>query len=98
MKRIFLTCLLLCSSFAFIPPVYAEIVGGTPIQGDPTVGRGIDVSVDYILLARKYRNEGRYELARQSYAQALSVCNNSANLEVIRRELAGIELLIRTMR
>ena len=98
MRRAILSCLLLCAGFALAPAASAEIIGGTPIQGDPTVGRGIDISVDYLLQARKYRDEGRYELARQSYAQALSVCRNNANLEIIRRELAGIELLIRTMR
>lgn len=98
MKKIIATCLLLCAAFAFVPIASAEIIGGTPIQGDPTVGRGADVSVDYLLQARKYRDEGRYELARQSYAQAISVCRNTANLEIIRRELAGVELLIRTMR
>lgn len=98
MKKIFLTCLLFCAGLALVPAASAEIIGGTPIQGDPTVGRGSDVSVDYLLQARKYRDEGRYELARQSYAQAISVCRNTANLEIIRRELAGVELLIRTMR
>ncbi len=96
MKKIIL--LFLCLSLTLIPAAYAEIIGGTPIEGNPTVGRGIDLSVDYLLQARKYRDAGRYELARQSYAQAISVCRNNANLKIIRRELAGVELLIRTMR
>ena len=98
MKNKISALLLLCSALLLSATVEAEIIGGTPIQGKPTVGRGIDVSVDYLLQARKYRDEGRYELARQSYAQAISVCRNTANLELIRRELAGVELLIRTMR
>lgn len=76
----------------------AEPIGGTPIYGNPTVGRGADVSIAYLLQARAFRDQGRYELARQSYAQALSTCRNEANLEIIKRELAGVELLIRTMR
>ena len=48
--------------------------------------------------AREYRKQGRYELARQSYAQALSTCRNNAGLDIIKRELAGVELLLRTMR
>lgn len=96
MKRILALCLL--AGLSQIPAAHAEVIGGTPIQGNPTVGRGIDLSVDYLLQARKYRDAGRYELARQSYAQAISVCRNNANLEIIRREMAGIELLIRTMR
>lgn len=64
----------------------------------PTVGQGPDISVEYLQEARKFREEGRYDLARQSYALALSTCRNNANLEIIKHELAGTELLIRTMR
>lgn len=76
----------------------ARPIGGGPIYGNPTVTRGPNISDAYLQQARNYRAAGRYELARQSYAQALSTCRNNANLEIIRRELAGIELLIRTMR
>lgn len=93
--RILLSLTLL---LALAAPCLAEIVDGGPIPPNATVGSGIDLSVDYIKQARKYRDDGRYELARQSYAQAISTCRNSGNLEVIRRELAGVELLIRTMR
>ena len=48
--------------------------------------------------AAAYRKQGRYELARQSYAQALSTCRSNAGLDIIKRELAGVELLLRTMR
>lgn len=64
----------------------------------PTVGPGPDISLKYLAEARQYRQIGRYDLARQAYAQALSTCRNNANLEIIERELAGTELLIRTMR
>ena len=92
--QIFIIALCLIPAF----PAFAEPIGGTPIPPRATVGRGIDISVDYLLQARKFRDEGRYELARQSYAQAISTCRNEANLEIIKRELAGVELLIRTMR
>lgn len=85
-------------AFASYVNTPAEPIGGTPIYGMPTVGRGEDISVAYLLQARAFRDQGRYELARQSYALALSTCRNSANLEIIKRELAGVELLIRTMR
>ena len=52
----------------------------------------------YLREARQYRAQGRYELARQSYAQALSICTNEAKIPIIRKELDGIELLLRTMR
>lgn len=76
----------------------AEPIGGYPIPPTPTIGQGIDISVDYLLQARQFRDAGRYELARQAYAQAISTCRNNSNLEIMKRELAGVELLIRTMR
>lgn len=65
---------------------------------EPTAGPGPNISLEYLQQARHYRAEGRYELAREAYAQALSTCRNNANLAIIERELAGTELLIRTMR
>lgn len=55
-------------------------------------------SETYLQQARDYRDEGRYELARQSYAQALSICSDGPTLKVIQREMEGINLLLRTMR
>ncbi|MBQ7585941.1 MAG: hypothetical protein IJU40_06825 [Desulfovibrionaceae bacterium] len=52
----------------------------------------------YLREARKYRAEGRYELARQSYVLALSVCSHERRLSIIRQELDGVELLLRTLR
>lgn len=63
-----------------------------------TVGESEDISLYYLDQARYWRDSGRYELSRQAYAQALSTCRNNANLEIIKRELEGVELLIRTMR
>lgn len=91
MRALFL--LVLCLLSAPITAA-AEIVPGR----DSGVSIGGDISEAYLRQARVYRAEGRYELARQSYAQALSTCKNNDNLYVIRRELAGLELLIRTMR
>ncbi|MDE5832157.1 MAG: hypothetical protein K2H64_04100 [Desulfovibrio sp.] len=76
----------------------AEIIGGAPIPPGATASRGYDVSLDYLRQAREYRDQGRYELSRQAYAQAISTCRNAANLDIIKREMAGVELLIRTMR
>ncbi|MCR5813992.1 MAG: hypothetical protein K6G15_05835 [Desulfovibrio sp.] len=52
----------------------------------------------YLREARKYRSEGRYELARQSYVLALSICSDVNRLAVIRQELDGLEMLLRTLR
>lgn len=52
----------------------------------------------YLNEARRYRAQGRYELARQSYALALSVCSSEKKLMEIRQELDGVELLLRTLR
>ena len=70
----------------------------SPSQGASSFGQGPDISATYLKEAREYRKQGRYELARQSYAQALSTCRSNANLNIIKRELAGVELLLRTMR
>lgn len=55
-------------------------------------------SLDFLDEARDYRSSGRYELARQSYVQALSICSDGPTLNIIKRELEGINLLLRTMR
>ena len=55
-------------------------------------------SLAYLGQARQFREQGRYELARQRYLQALSICADDQTLYVIKRELNGIELLLRTMR
>ena len=55
-------------------------------------------SLAYLDQARQFREQGRYELARQRYLQALSICADDQTLSVIKRELSGIELLLRTMR
>lgn len=73
-------------------------IGCARRQEAPSIGQGPDISAEYVRQARLYRQEGRYDLARQSYAQALSTCRSNANLAIIERELAGTELLIRTMR
>ena len=93
----------LLSSFLLVALLFpmtigAEIIGGSPIPPGATANRGADVSLDYLRQARQYRDQGRYELSRQAYAQAISTCRNTANLDIIKREMAGIELLIRTMR
>ena len=55
-------------------------------------------SLAYLGQARQFREQGRYELARQRYLQALSICADDQTLYVIKRELNGVELLLRTMR
>ncbi|MBE6442800.1 MAG: hypothetical protein E7022_10915 [Desulfovibrio desulfuricans] len=55
-------------------------------------------SLRYLEEARQFRTEGRYELARQRYLQALSICTDNQTLFILKRELDGVELLLRTMR
>jgi hypothetical protein len=65
----------------------------------PKVILGPDISSDYLKQARRYRQDGRYELSRQSYLQSLATCQAGPDeLATIREELGAIELLIRTMR
>ena len=63
-----------------------------------SAGQGPNISAKYLKQARQYRDQGRYELARQSYTQALSTCRSAEDLAIIEKELGGIELLLRTMR
>lgn len=56
------------------------------------------LSQAYLAQALAFKRDGRYELARQSCAQALTTCKNPVNLETIKRELDEIELLIRSLR
>lgn len=93
--RAFIFCLFcaLASPFA----ANAEIVSGSGPAGS-SFGNGPNISAQYLRQAREYRAEGRFELARQSYVQALSTCRDNDSLYIIRKELAGVELLIRTMR
>ena len=84
-------------SLAFCIPAWAQNAQGYDGLG---VSRdaGPNVSVNYLEQARDYRAAGRYELARQSYALALSTCQQPAEMEVIKRELDGVELILRSLR
>lgn len=71
----------------------------TPVPTQQPASRADDrLSQSYLAQAIAFKNNGRYELARQSCAQALTTCKNPANLEIIKRELEEIELLIRALR
>ena len=59
---------------------------------------GPNVSEKFLKQAREYREKERYELARQAYAQALSTCRSSEEVAVIKHEMGGVELLLRTLR
>ncbi|MBQ3060542.1 MAG: hypothetical protein IJD16_09585 [Desulfovibrio sp.] len=83
-------------SLAFYAPAW-----GQHVQAYDGLGVSRDapqISEDYLAQARGYREAGRYELARQSYALALSTCQSPAEMEVIKRELDGVELILRSLR
>lgn len=67
-------------------------------EAEPQLDDSQAISEAYLEQARNFRDEGRYELSRQSYAQALATCADNENLEIIKRELEGVELLLRTLR
>ena len=91
LAALFITCLIGL-------PLAAPAALAAEAPQKATVGEGEDISLYYLDQARVWRDSGRYELARQAYAQALSTCRNTANMEIIKQELEGVELLIRTMR
>lgn len=49
-------------------------------------------------MARNYKNQMRYEMARQYYLLALAGSNSQASVERIQRELQVVELQIRSLR
>ncbi|WP_297259354.1 hypothetical protein [uncultured Desulfovibrio sp.] len=84
-----LACTLLLSPVVFLP---------SPCQAVESSSSTNALSRQYVKEARAFRAQGRYELARQSYVQALSVCHDLREYETIKQELNGIEMLLRTMR
>lgn len=52
----------------------------------------------YLAMARNYKNQMRYEMARQYYLLALAGSNSQASVERIQRELQVVELQIRSLR
>ncbi len=49
-------------------------------------------------LARKYKKQKRYELARQYYLLALAATTTTTTRDTIQRDLQVVELQIRTLR
>lgn len=96
MRKLLIPVLALLFLSGALPCPLAETE--VPLQ-KPAADPGHDISVRaaYLEQARALRDEGRYELSRQSYTQALSTCRDAANLAIIKKELEGVKLLIRTM-
>lgn len=69
-----------------------------PCQAAEASSSTNSLSRQYVKEARAFRAQGRYELARQSYVQALSVCHDPQEYDTIKQELNGVEMLLRTMR
>ena len=65
--------LFVANDFTFSAVLAAE----NAYRAAPSPVDGPNISEDFLQQARKYRAEGRYELARQSYAQALSTCHSN---------------------
>ncbi|MDR1777778.1 MAG: hypothetical protein LBR31_08145 [Desulfovibrio sp.] len=100
MKPLFVKMTLIVALSLFVPIAGGSFVS-TPLAGEsrlPPLIDGPDISEAFLEQAREYRDAGRYELARQAYAQALSTCRSNERLAVIRYEMGGVELLLRTMR
>lgn len=96
MRYIYLFALVSCLAACGVQPSrmadYDVPAGPRYVDKDP------DISNTYLKSARTFRKEGRYELARQAYAQALSTAHSTTDMEIIRKELNSITLLLRTMR
>lgn len=85
---LFAAALLLAAAPAFCDTLRA----GTDVPGENGLCRR------YLAEGKKYRSQSRFELARQSYAQALSICSNGRDIADAKKGLNTVELLLRTMR
>ena len=102
-SRIILIYAILLACTQLCPNVNAAESNGAARQTrsyieDEQVKTNTERSLAYLQEAREYRDQGRYELARQSCLQALAICVDADFIKVIQRELNGIEILLRTMR
>ena len=93
---IFSICLLFIADMGMAWDNTADGILSSASEGGSFSARQLESR--YMREARAYRSQGRYELARQSYAQALSVCTGQKRIANIRAELARMEMLLRTMR
>lgn len=77
------------------------LLTATPARADqhmrvPGMSQG-SLCSHHMSVGDRYRSNERYELARQNYAQAISVCEGK-RVDDARRALDAMEMLIRTMR
>ena len=86
-----LVCTLAAALLLAAAPAFCATVSGVSDNSKSLCRR-------YLAEGEKFRTQNRYELARQSYAQALSVCNDGRDIATAKQGLNTIELLLRTMR
>lgn len=99
---------ILCCVAALLMPVHADGPQANPAAAQSSkaaakkwnayLTEADEYSLDHLEKAREYRTQGRYELARQEYLKALSICADQHTHAILQRELNGVELLLRTMR
>lgn len=91
-----------------VPPASAESAVSAESAAPPArqvkkprsdaVPRDSGETVRYWKMARKYKNQMRYELARQHYLLALASSRSDQTVQRIQRELQIVELQIRSLR
>lgn len=87
-----LVCTLAAALLLAAAPAFCATMSGGASDNSKSLCRR------YLAEGEKFRTQNRYELARQSYAQALSVCNDGRDIAAAKQGLNIIELLLRTMR
>ncbi len=93
LTRCLCVALLLCFGLASAP------IAVCSASANDTTEKPMDADTARNLsFAKKYRLEGRYELARQHYLLALATTNTTNMRDIIQHELETIELQIRTLR
>lgn len=94
MKTSILACHLAAALLLVAAPAFCATLTTGPSASDNTRS----LCRRYLAEGEKYRSQNRYELARQSYAQALSICADDREIRTAKQGLNTIELLLRTMR
>lgn len=98
MRYICLTALaLLLALQGYAAPCNAEAVPQKTVHPDTVPGDSAETTRHWNI-ARKYKTQMRFELAKQHLLLALSACRSDITMQRIQRELQIVELQIRSMR
>lgn len=98
MRYIYLTAFaLLLAMQGYVAPCSADTASPKTVPPD-TIPTDSAETTRHWNIARKYKTQMRFELAKQHLLLALSACRSDITMQRIQRELQIVELQIRSMR